>query len=184
MRITRAVVLFVTLLLFWQALSARVDPLFIALGVLSAAFTTWYSLRLLENVVGSAADTPRIHLGHLTWFLVWLVFQIPPAGIQIARVVLDPRRPPRPGVVHFHTTLRSPAARTLLANAITLVPGTMTVNVDGGEFTVHAFTPDTTEDLVNAKMQGMIAKAFRQDPEPPPRMYWEPIHDELPEDPG
>ena len=182
-RLTRIFVLFVTLLLFWQSLSARVDPLFITLGVLSAAFTTWFSLRLLEHVVGRAEHTPRIHLGYLVAFLAWLLLQIPPAGLQIARVVLDPRRPPRPGVVRFTTRLESPAARTLLANAITLVPGTMTVNVEGSEFTVHAFTPDTTEDLATAKMQRKIARAFRQEPEPAPRMVWEPIHDELPEDP-
>lgn len=183
MRFTRIVVLFVALLLFWQSLSARVDPLFITLGVLSAALTTWFSLRLLENVVGRAEDTPRIHVGYLISFLVWLLLQIPPAGIQIARVVLDPRRPPRPGIVRFRTTLGSPAARTLLANAITLVPGTMTVNVEGGDFTVHAFTPDTTADLADATMQGKIARAFRQEPEVPPRMVWDAIHDELPEDP-
>jgi len=181
---TRTAVLFLVLLLFWQALSARIDPLFITLGVLSAALTTWFSLRLLESVVGSAQDTPRIHVWHLLRFLGWLLLQIPPAGFQVAAVVLDPRRPPRPGVVCFRTELTSPAARTLLANAITLVPGTMTLNVDGPEFTVHAFTPETTADLANGGMQGRIARAFRQPPEPAPQMRWEPIHDELPEDPG
>ena len=184
MRLSRTVLLFLALLLFWQALSARLDPLFLTLGVLSAALTTAFSLRLLEHVLGSAEHTPRIHVGHLLSFLAWLLLQIPPAGFQVAAVVLDPRRPPRPGVVRFRTTLRSPAARTLLANAITLVPGTMTLSVDGNEFTVHAFTPDTTADLANGKMQSRIARAFRQEPEPPPQMHWEPVHDELPEDPG
>jgi multicomponent Na+:H+ antiporter subunit E len=183
-RVLRAVGLFVTLLLFWQALSARIDPLFIALGVVSALLATAFSLRLLEDVLGPATDTPRIHVPYLLWFLVWLLWQIPPAGFQVASVVLDPRRPPRPGVVRFRTNLRSPAAKTLLANAITLVPGTMTLSVEGDEFTVHAFTPDTTADLADGSMQTRIARAFRQPDEPPPQMIWEPIHDELPEDPG
>lgn len=183
MKFTRAALLFLTLLLFWQALSARIDPLFITLGVASAALTTWFSLRLLGSVIGAADETPRIHIGYLLLFLVWLILQIPPAGLHVTRVVLDPRRPPRPGVVRFHTHLESPAARTLLANAITLVPGTMTLNVEGGEFTVHAFTPGTTADLANAAMQRRIARAFRQVPEGPPRMVWEPVHDVLPEDP-
>jgi len=182
MRNLRAIMLFVALLVFWQVLSARIDPLFFVLGVLSAALSTWLGVRLIDTVVGSAEDTPRIHHGYLLSYLIWLLMQIPPAGFHVARVVLDPRRPPRPGVVRFRTELSSPAARTLLANSITLVPGTITTDVQGTEFTVHAFTPDSAADLATAAMQARIARAFRLEPEPPPQMVWEPIHDELPEE--
>jgi multicomponent Na+:H+ antiporter subunit E len=183
MRTFRALTLFLALLGFWQALSARIDPLFISLGIISAAATTWFAMRLLEEVVGKADETPAIHLWYLVRFLGWLLLRIPPAGLAIALVVLDPRRPPRPGVVRFRTGLQSPAARTLLANAITLVPGTMTLEVIGDEFVVHAFTPDAAADLANAATQRRIARAFRQSLDTPPQMIWEPIHDELPEDP-
>lgn len=183
-RLTRAIALFVALLLFWQMLSARLDPLFIFLGVCSALLSTWFGLQVLDSVLDTTPTAPRIRILPMAWFLIWLLGQIPPAGIAIARVVVDPRRPPQPGVVHFTTALRSPAARTLLATAITLVPGTITINVDGGRFTVHAFTPDTTADLANARMQNMIARAFGLEPEQPPVMSWEPVHDEVPEDAG
>lgn len=182
MRKLRAAMLFIALLVFWQVLSARIDPLFIVLGILSAALATWLGVRLIDEVVGSAQDTPRIHLGYLISYIIWLLIQIPPAGFHVARVVLDPRRPPRPGLVRFRTELTSPAARTLLATSITLVPGTMTTDVRGTEFTVHAFTPDSAKDLATAAMQARIARAFRLEPELPPRMVWEPIHDELPEE--
>jgi multicomponent Na+:H+ antiporter subunit E len=184
MRALRALLMFAALLAFWQTLSARVDPLFLVLGVLSAAGSTWFASRLIEPVVGSPEHTPRIDLWHLTRFLVWLLLRIPPAGVAIARVVLDPRRPPRPGVFRFRTGLASPAARTLLANAITLVPGTMTLNVEEDEFTVHAFTPDAAADLATAAMQRRIALAFRQPADQPPAMVWDPVHDELPDDPS
>ncbi len=179
----RALWLFLSLLVFWQLLSARIDPLFIALGIVSAAGSTWFAVRLLEPVVGDAEETPRIHLLYLVRFLLWLLLRIPPAGLAIARVVIDPRRPPRPGVARFRTGLASPAARTLLANAITLVPGTMTLNVDEDEFTIHVFTPDAAADLANAATQRRIALAFRQTPDEPPTMIWDPVHDELPEEP-
>jgi multicomponent Na+:H+ antiporter subunit E len=184
MRVLRPLMLFVVLLGFWQALSARVDPLFITIGVVSSAAVTVFTLRLIEAVVGPADRAPRLSLLHLISFLAWLLTRIPPAGLQVALVVLDPRRPPRPGVVHFRTGLASPAARTLLANAITLVPGTITINVTGDEFTVHAFTPESVGDLASAEAQSRIARAFRVPPDEPPLMIWEPVHDELPaEDP-
>jgi multicomponent Na+:H+ antiporter subunit E len=181
MRVLRTGTLFLVLLTFWQLLSWRLDPLFIAIGIASAAAVTWFATRLLHGVVGPADATPRVSLWHLTTFLAWLLVQIPPAGLVIARVVIDQRRPPRPGVVRFRTGLRSPAARALLANAITLVPGTMTLNLDGDELTVHAFTPDAMLDLVTAATQQRIARAFREPLDEAPTLVWEPIHDELPE---
>jgi multicomponent Na+:H+ antiporter subunit E len=177
MRTTRALVLFVLLLAFWQVLSGRLDPLFITLGLLSAGAVTVLSVRLLEGVLGAAADHPKVRPLQLLGYLLWLIGRLPPAGLHVARVVLDPRIPPRPGVVRFRTTLASPAARTLLANSITLVPGTMTLAVEGDEFTVHAFTPGALDDLANAATQRRIAAAFGQPGEDPPALTWEPARE-------
>lgn len=181
MRAIRTGTLFVVLLAFWLVLSGRLDPVFVVLGIVSSVAVTWFATRLLDGVIGPADATPRVSLFHLVSFFVWLLAQIPPAGLVIARVVIDQRRPPRPGVVRFRTRLQSPAARTLLANAITLVPGTITLNVEGDEFTVHAFTPGAMLDLYTATTQHRIARAFREPMDDPPVLVWEPIHDELPE---
>jgi multicomponent Na+:H+ antiporter subunit E len=182
MRTIRAVTLFVVLFAFWQALSSRVDPLFIGLGLVSSAAVTWFAVRLIEGVLGAPEDVRPISLWHLTTYLLWLLARIPPAGLAIARVVIDPRRPPRPGVVRFRTGLASPAARALLANSITLVPGTITLNVERDEFTVHAFSPDAVADLASAATQRRIARIFRTSPDEPPDLVWESVHDELPEE--
>lgn len=184
MRTLRALTLFGLLLIFWLALSARLDPLFVVLGVLSAALVTWLSMGLLEGVLGQADQTPRLHLWHLLTYLVWLVARIPPAGFQVALVVLDPRRTARPGVVRFRTRLASPTARTMLANSITVVPGTMTIEVTDDVFVVHAFTPAAAEDLATGAMQNRIARAFRHEHDPEPVLVWDPVHDALPEDPS
>lgn len=183
MRTLRAVTLFGLLFVFWLALSARLDPLFVVLGLLSAGAVTFLSMALLENVLETDAG-PRVHLWHLLTYLVWLIARIPPAGFQVARVVLDPRRTARPGVVRFRTRLASPTARATLANSITLVPGTMTIEVHDDVFVVHAFTPDAAADLANGAMQNRIARAFRHEHDPEPVLIWDPVHDALPEEPA
>ncbi len=180
----RAAVVFTSLLVFWLALSGRLDPVFVTLGVISAALLTPVSEHLITTVLGRREERPRINLLALASYLLWLVSRIPPAGVSVAATVMHPRRAPRPGVVRFRTGLSSPAARTLLANSITLVPGTMTINVEDGRFTVHAFDPPSTADLASAAMQRRIARVFGLEPDDPPKMEWDPIHDELPEDPA
>jgi multicomponent Na+:H+ antiporter subunit E len=181
MRIIRALVLFVLLLGFWQILSWRIDPLFMVLGVASAAIITAFSVWLLEQVIGHREEEPRISLVWLLAYLAWLLPRIFASGFAVARVVLDPRRSPQPGVVRFSTSLRSPAARTMLANSITLTPGTITLNVDGDEYTVHAFTVDAVTDLAQAAMQARIARAFHVPPDAPPQLRWDPVTDQRPE---
>lgn len=181
MRMLRNSAMFAALLVFWLALSARLDPLFVVIGVISAAVATVFAIRLVDGVMGED-ERPRIKVWPLLTFHVWLLLQIPPAGLAIARVVVDQRRPPRPGVVHFRTSLQHPIARVLLANAITLVPGTMTLNIDGDCYTVHAFTPASMADLASGETQRRIARAFGEPVEEAPTLVWEPIHDEIPEE--
>ena len=51
--------------------------------------------------------------------------------------VLNPYLPIKPGIVRIKTSLTSEFAKTILANSITLTPGTLTVEVDGEDFYVH-----------------------------------------------
>ena len=179
----RPVLLFLALLAFWVLLSGRTTPLFLTMGVASALIVTRFGVPLLTEVLGSPADTPKVDLLRLALYIGWLLTRVPPAAFDVALSILLPSRTPRPGVVHFTTGLHSPAARTLLANSITLVPGTMTLSVDGGEFVVHALSARAAEDLASAEVQRRIARIFRLPPDAPPEMRWEPLRPELPEEP-
>lgn len=174
----RAIVLFLSLLGFWLALSGKFEPLFITMGVVSAAALTPVSLHLLRTVLTRPDDAPPVRPLALARYVLWLLGRIPPAGVSIALTVLTPSRAPRPGVVRFRTGLQSAAARTLLANSITLVPGTMTINVEDDRFTVHAFTPAAATDLANAGMQRRIAAIFGYPPDEPPKLDWLPVNED------
>ena len=172
----RAIVLFLVLLAFWLLLSARFDPVFLGMGVGSAALVAWLTHPLVGKILGPELGPAK--LARRGWYyvvyLVWLVGRIVPAGVQVAYHVLHPRLPIEPGVLRFRTRLHSPVARTMLANSITLVPGTMTIEVDGDEFVVHAFIPSAADDLASAKLQNRIADIFLEDHEDAPYVVWEP----------
>jgi multicomponent Na+:H+ antiporter subunit E len=169
-------VLFVSLLLFWFALSGRFDPLFVAMGVASAALVTWVTRDVVATALGEAS--PRGRLPYRAWravvYVVWLLGRIFVASAQVAYFVLHPRVPLEPAVLRFRTTLRHPVARTILANSITLVPGTMTLRLVEGEYVVHALVPAAADDLVSGRMQTMIGAVFLEGPEPAPEVAWEP----------
>lgn len=59
------------------------------------------------------------------------------ANLDMARRVLSPSLPIRPAVVEVQTDLRSDLGRLMLANSITLTPGTLTVDIHEGVLLVH-----------------------------------------------
>jgi multicomponent Na+:H+ antiporter subunit E len=59
------------------------------------------------------------------------------ANIDVAYRVLHPAMPIRPGIVKVRTGLKSEFARTLLANSITMTPGTISVDIIGNNLYIH-----------------------------------------------
>ena len=68
---------------------------------------------------------------HLAGFLLVFFRSLLYANLDMARRVLSPSLPIRPAVVEVETALQSVLGRLLLTNAITLTPGTLSVDVDG-----------------------------------------------------
>lgn len=91
---------------------------------------------------------------YAVWYILVFVWECFKANIDVAWRVLHPRMPIRPGIVRVKTRLRSPLARTVLANSITLTPGTLTVDIDedGGWLYVHWIKVKNAETEAATKM--------------------------------
>ena len=104
------------------------------------------------------------------WFLYYVplfIWECIKANIEGAYMVLHPDLPIRPGIVKVRTTLKSDTALTLLANTISLKPGTMTVDIDkeGGFLYVHwAHVEKTDVDaatkLIVLKFEEILKRIF------------------------
>ncbi|HCL58180.1 MAG TPA: Na+/H+ antiporter subunit E [Spirochaetia bacterium] len=74
------------------------------------------------------------------WLIVYLpvfIWAMMKANFEMALIILNPKLKLSPIIVKGKTTLSSPLGKTLLANSITLTPGTLTVDVDGDKFAIH-----------------------------------------------
>ncbi len=135
--------LFVVLFLFWVVLNGSVGIDVLIVGVLVAAsisVLTRENLSLLSGykfVPQSFVAT----VGYVFFFLKELV----KSNLQIARIVLSPALPIEPAIVRVKTRLTSPVARVLLANSITLTPGTLSVELKGDTLYVHWVVAETTD---------------------------------------
>lgn len=75
------------------------------------------------------------------WFVVYVpvfLYYVLRANLDVVYRALHPALPIRPGIVEIRTTLNTDSAITVLANSITLTPGTLTVDLtDDGFLYVH-----------------------------------------------
>ncbi|MEA3276242.1 MAG: Na+/H+ antiporter subunit E [Pseudomonadota bacterium] len=101
-----------------------------------------------------------LSLVHLVLYLVHFFGALVRANLDMARRVLTPSLPIRPAVVTVQTNLKSSLGKLLLANSITLTPGTLTVDVQDDRILVHWVDCPPGTDLAGATRA--IAASFER----------------------
>ena len=64
----------------------------------------------------------------------------------------------KPVIVEFHTKIRSRIGRSLLANSITLTPGTITAGVEGDCIRIHCFDESLAKGIDATVFEKRILK--------------------------
>ena len=157
---------FFLLLTIWVVFSGQFDAMHLTLGVLSAGFVTYISSDLLFANRRTGIGT-RIAEGiKLVIYFGWLLWEVILANFHMLRLSLVPgaMSEVEPSIVKFHTKLKSDFARFLLANSITLTPGTITMKVVGDEFYIHSISKASSEGL-DGRMEEFIAWVFEDEVE-------------------
>lgn len=94
-------------------------------------------------------------------YLVVLLCEILKANVATIHLVFSEKYEIEPVLVTFRTRLKSPVLRVLLANSITLTPGTITVSLQDDEYTVHALDKDFADGIEDCVFVRMLEKAER-----------------------
>lgn len=135
--------LFATLFLFWVLLNGS-----LALGTLGTGVVAAGAITLLfsggYSFLSGWRWTPKSFVATLL-FVLYFFKELVKANVQLALVVLNPALPISPAIVRAKTRLTDPVGRLLLANAITLTPGTLTVEIKGDTLYVHWVVAEGTD---------------------------------------
>jgi len=159
----RRVALFITSFIFWILLTWSAEPGSILVGLAVAGLTTLFFGKYYFHGVVKFIQ-PRRYF----WLVIYLfifIWECIKANFDVAYRVLHPKMPIRPGIVRVPLNLRSPFARTMLANSITMTPGTIAVDIIGDNMYVH-WIYITSEDpveytkKVSGRFENYIKKIF------------------------
>lgn len=79
----------------------------------------------------------KLSLYGVAYFCI-LIWEIIKANIAVLKLIFTPKLEVKPKLVYFTVDLQTNPAKLLLANSITLTPGTITADINGNEYCVHA----------------------------------------------
>ncbi|MCB1076924.1 MAG: Na+/H+ antiporter subunit E [Verrucomicrobiae bacterium] len=155
---------FSLLLATWLVFSGVYDAFHITLGLISCGLVTWMSSDLLFEDRSMPLRTRIVQGWRLTGYLAWLMWQVVLSNLHLLKLTLMPggMAEVKPRITHYRTSLKTDFEKFLLANSITLTPGTITVKILGDEFYIHAISEFAAGGL-DGQMERRIAAIFAGD---------------------
>lgn len=122
--------------LLWVIFNGAVTLEICLFGIVIAAAIFAFTCKFMDYSIEKEKKLLRNSVKFVRYAGV-LVIEIVKANLAVVHMILSEKEEQQPALVHFHSNMKTDVGKTLLANAITLTPGTITVSLDDTEYTVH-----------------------------------------------
>ena len=133
---------FIVMFIIWMAFTTSLEPAELITGVVISLILALFTDRIF-SCCGLKVLMPHKIIYFIQYFFVFIIALLK-SNLDIAKRVISPSLPINPGIVKFKTKLTNSFARMILANSITLTPGTLTIDVIKNTFYIHWI--DVTSD--------------------------------------
>lgn len=138
--------MYILFFLLWIVFNGRVTTEIVIFGLVISAAIYWFMCKFMD-----LSPTGELYYlkkgGYILQFLCVLIAEIVKANFATMKLICSSNVVNDPVLVEFDTDLKSDTSKFMLANAITLTPGTITVSVEGDRFTVHCLDKDFAEGI-------------------------------------
>lgn len=127
------ILLFISLFIIWTGLVFPESGQEMIIGII---LSSGISLLVLTRM----KDKRNFKISGIIYgikFIFVFMWELIVANLIMAKIVLSPNLPISPKIVKVHTTIDSKVGRALLANAITLTPGTLTIDMIDNDLFIH-----------------------------------------------
>lgn len=141
----------------WLFLNARITVEILCFGLLITLLLYLFLVRAL----GWNLQRERLFWQTIPFFLLYLLNLIREtviAAAAVALLALKPSAHPEPVLVEFHSGLDQEWLNVLLANSITLTPGTITVFQEQDHFLVHALRREYAEGVEDSSFMRLLRR--------------------------
>lgn len=159
----RYIIYFLICFATWMLLTDRLYWQNIIMGIVASLITTLIFGRYFLKNYKKFFNPVRYF--YLFIYIIFLIWECIKANFDVAYRVLHPAMPVKPGIVKVRLELKSDLARTILANSITMTPGTISVDIVDDYIYVHwiyvfSHDPEDYTWVIAGKFEKLLKKIF------------------------
>lgn len=114
-------------------------------------YRPWTDVLLLKKLI------------YILEYVFILLKEIIKANYLVVKMIMTSRYELEPAIVRFKVDLKTTPARIMLANSITLTPGTITVSLEGDEYVVHCLDRELAEGIDSSVFVTLLRKLERME---------------------
>lgn len=162
-KLSRFIISWILLMILWIAFTSSFATQELLIGVIATMIISFFSIELFTCC--TLAILSPVKIFYMLKFIVVFLFALVESNFDVARRVLTPSLPINPGIVKFKSKLPTHFSRMVLANSITLTPGTLSIDIVGDTFYIHWIDVKTTDPEeafkeIAGKFEKILLKIF------------------------
>jgi len=127
----------------------------LSLGVISIAFVVYIAHRM--DVVDHESQPVHLTL-KIPAYYAWLIKEMVLSNLLVVKHIWLGNKSISPVFSTITASQKTDIGKVIYANSITLTPGTVTVNLEGDQFVVHALLRESIEDLESGEMDRRVTQ--------------------------
>lgn len=147
----------ILLFILWIIWNGKASVEILLFGAALTALAMLFAIKLL----GYSIESERRFWRNLPLFLRYvalLIAEILKSAAAVGALALSPGKRPDPVIIEFHSGLPTDFQNVLLANSITLTPGTFTLFQEGDRFMVHCLRREFAEGMGDSRFIELLGK--------------------------
>ena len=155
--------MFVVFFVLWVVFNGKLNAEIAIFGVILSGLVYLFSCRFLGYSLEKDKKLFRLIPAAIRY--VWLLMcEIVKSNIALLRVVYSPKIEVKPRLVTFSTPLKG-TFKSILANCITVTPGTISVTSEDDKLTVHALDESFAEGIAETDFQKQLLEMQKKEGE-------------------
>lgn len=149
--------MFILLLLIWFVFNGKITLEITVLGIILCVCIYLFMCRFMDYSVGK--DIALIKKSaYFSYYIGVLIVEIVKANVQVMHLVLTDREIAEPVIIEYRTGLKTNLSRVILANSITLTPGTITVSLQEDKLVIHCLDKTMAEEVEDLIFERLLEK--------------------------
>jgi len=149
--------MFILLFLLWLILNGRITLEILIFGFGISALIYLFMCKFMRFSIKKDLRLMR-NVGYGIAYFFVLLKEIFISNFKVMAIILFKRIPITPAITEVRVDLEDKVSKVILANSITLTPGTITVKIEGNVFTVHCLSAELIEGIEDSQFVKILKK--------------------------